>query len=79
MLSLYSAKAIALQIRFRRIRMERPRRGGAYDVRYFFNDPPLRFHVAGTKASSLWVLLFQSRERCRAAGCGFSHRAVNRA
>jgi len=41
MLSLYSAKAIALQIRFRRIRMERPRRGGAYDVRYFFNDPPL--------------------------------------
>ena len=53
MLSLYSAKAIALQIRFRRIRMERPRRGGAYDVRYFFNDPPLRFHVAGTKASLL--------------------------
>lgn len=29
MLSLYSAKAIALQIRFRRIRMERPRRGEA--------------------------------------------------
>jgi len=40
MLSLYSAKAIALQIRFRRIRMGRPRRGGAHDVRYFFNDPP---------------------------------------
>lgn len=68
MLSLYSAKAIALQIRFRRIRMERPRRGGAYDVRYFFNDPPLRDPTWCPAPRSLLaprVFFFVPLSRCR--------------
>lgn len=57
-----------------------PRRGEARTtVRYFFNDPPLRFCSLWPASSPLQVLLFPSRERCRAAGCEFSRRAVNRA
>lgn len=70
MLSLYSAKAIALQIRFRRISHgAAARRAGAYDVRYFFNDLPLGFNVARPASPHplrvLLLLRSAALSRCR--------------